>query len=372
MTLAGLSSKLCHAFMTRIFLSLLLVTAVVPFYLVGNLMLVALIRRRAQGWVRSLKLFGLRQVRPLTANRISATTLGHIVAVTMLIVGLRRPLEIVELALLLLGYVFVVSALSLSLLAQMPAFRRVWSSVPTRLFLLGAPFVLAYLTRGYSQMWLDETLTLSAENAPMAHFAGTIMMAGLAAAGVLFGFALLFEAALIIMPSLPTSKRKKARSQSATVKPTFRSMALALFSAKLDVHSLEHREWRPAMRAFGLFLICALSFLGCYSAFFAAISPFRSDFGAVVLKAIAFDFDAASAEHCGLNKDERRAAAGSTPRLKALMLSTSQEKAVLLTRSAHLFDPVMMSILGKEKDRSLTIGRPVACFEAASANAASP
>jgi hypothetical protein len=53
--------------------------------------------------------------------------------------------------------------------------------------------------------------------------------------------------------------------------------------------------------------------------------------------------------------------------LKAMMLSTSQEKAILVTASPHLFDPILWKSLDKGPARKLTVGRPVSCFEAPSA-----
>lgn len=348
--------------MTRTVLALILTMTFVPLYLIGNLLLVAWIRRRGRGWFRAAKLFALRQVRPLTATRIRITSLGHVLAFAVLAIGLKQHLEIVELALLLLAYVAVVAALALSLLAQMPVFKRVWSDVFARILLLGAPVVFAYLTKGYSQMWLDETLTFGSDNAPMARIAGIIMMGGLGAAIFFLMFAILFEFAVIFIPLLPARRRGEVSSPVATPKASVRSMLWALFSSKLDVRSPEHREWTGTARSLGMVTLFACSFLGCLSAVQASLAPFRSGFGKVVLATIAFDFDAAPAGHCGLNKDERRDADGDQPKLKALMLSTSQEKAILLTRAPHLFDPVLLSVLGKETDRKLTVGRQVSCF----------
>jgi hypothetical protein len=60
------------------------------------------------------------------------------------------------------------------------------------------------------------------------------------------------------------------------------------------------------------------------------------------------------------------------PKLKAVMLATSQEKAVLVRRSPHLFDPVVMSSLAKEDDRALVVERPISCFEVTPSNVGTP
>lgn len=344
-------------------LALLLLPALVLLYLSSNLLLVAWIRRRAKGWLRATKLFMLLQIRPLSAARIRLTSLAHLVSIVVLAIELRERLEIIEVALLLIGYIFVVAALTLSLLAQMPVFKRMASDAFVRPILLGVPLVFGYLSRGYSAVWLDETLPFGSANAPMAHFAGTFMMAGIGAAMVVLVIGLSFEFAMIFMPSLPTSNAKKRRTQPAGSKPSPISMVKALFSEKLDERSAEHREWRAATRTLRLIVLFSFSFMGCMMVVQAALSPFRSGFGKIVLATIAFELDAAPADRCALTKEEKEATQGKQPRLKALMLATSQEKAILLTRGPHLFDQVMLKELANETGRTLTIGRSVTCFE---------
>lgn len=350
--------------MTRIVLSLFLVAAFVPFYLLGSLLVVAWIRRRAPGWLRRAKLFILRQIRPLTALRFRITALTQILAVMILGIGLRHRLEIIELALLLLAYVVVISALTFSLLSQMPAFKRITSDAFMRPILLVTPFIFAYITRGYSAMWVDETLTFSSENAPMTHFAGTVMMTGFGAAILVMTVAVAFEFAMIVTPSLPTGNAKRRQLKASEPKASLRAWIHSLFSATLDLRSPEHREWRRSARSMRLIVVFGLSFAGCLLVAQAALSPFRSGFGRVLLSAIAFDFDAAPAGRCTLTKDEMAEANAKEPALKALMLSTSQEKALLVRRSPHLFDPVELRKFGEEKSsRTLIIGRVVTCFD---------
>lgn len=60
---------------------------------------------------------------------------------------------------------------------------------------------------------------------------------------------------------------------------------------------------------------------------------------------------------------------GNEPKLKALMLLTSQEKAILVRRDTHLFDAIRLHDLSEEKGRTLIIGRPVSCFDSAASAA---
>lgn len=57
----------------------------------------------------------------------------------------------------------------------------------------------------------------------------------------------------------------------------------------------------------------------------------------------------------------------SEPILKAVFLSTAQDKALLVRRTPNLFDPAAPATLGKERApaRALVFGRVVNCYEPA-------
>lgn len=369
----------------RIVYAFLAIVVFVPFYIFANLAAAAWIRRRARGWIRSSTAFALRQIRPLTAARIRVTCLGQIAAFVLLVDGLHTSLEIVQLALLLLGYVFVVAALTLSLIAQMPAFKRLWSDAFTRVMVLTTPFILGYMMKGYSKEWLDETLTFSADNAPMAHFAGTVMVSGLAVATAFMFIALAFELAVMVAPIWRAGghrdRRKKAPHATLRTQPnvqlklefepevkakskiTLRSMLTVFLSANLDESTPEAREWRSMKRGTSLLLVLGSSLLACISCVHVVAMPFQSDLGNVLLETITFDFDAAPAGRCVLTKEEHADSAGKYPKLKVVMLATSQEKGILVTRSPHLFDRILWKSPVKGPERKLEVGRPVTCFE---------
>ena len=215
----------------------------------------------------------------------------------------------------LLGYVFFVSALTLSLLAQFPYFRKASNDVIVKLCLVALPVFFGFIARGYASSWVGEITGVSASNGGSAVFAATAFLLCLVAAALLAISALVFELAMLI-PLVVSGKRGSYKV--------------------------------------GLMLLAAGSFVGTYGAAYAAIQLPSSRLGNLLLAAVVYEFDAGPAMHCDLSKEEKSIATGDEPFLKALYLSTSQEKALLVKRGPTLFRPVVLRNL-KANDASLLL-----------------
>jgi len=330
-------------------------------YLLSNLLFVAWLRRNTRLWRRACRMFVARQLRALTRSRVRSTVAVHFLALCFLALELSHPLQILWLVVLLLAYVFLVSALTLSLLAQTPYFKSLWTDPFFKLLILAAPIPLTFVARGYSATWLEEVLSVGADNVPMAHLAATALLIVLGAAFILLGVGFVFEIGIMLL-AIASSNRRGSR-RSGMPKATFGEVLSALFSPRRLAGSPADVEIKESARQFGLMLLFGFSFMGCLAGSHAALALAGSGLGRVTLSAVVFDFDAAPALRCSLDERERAQASGNEPRTKALMLSTSQEKALLVNRSAQLFEPVRLSTLGKAMDRKLDVGRTVSCFE---------
>lgn len=272
-----------------------------------------------------LKRFLRVETRGLSRARIWATIGLQLLAMLLFAYTVLQPLSLLALATLLLGFSFIVSAAILSLLNRLPSVQRLWGDTIVRIALLALPAYFVFVARGYANVWVGELLGVSASNASSALLAATVFLLCIIPALLLLIATLIFEMALMVVPSaLPKKSDKKV---SLTV--LFGSSLLALIAANQ-----------------------------------AAIQPPSSRVGSRLIAAIAFEFDAAPANHCELTKDERRLVERNEPFIKALYLTTDQDRAILVKRGPALFRSVVLRDLKAMDVKALLEPvRVVECFK---------
>jgi hypothetical protein len=256
-----------------------------------------------------------RQLKAWSSGRIWLTLTLQVLLFAALAYFILQALHWMWLSALLTGYVFLVVALTLSLLASLPFARVLWDDIITRLALLFAPFVIGFFVRGYASVWIGELLGTSAANTSNALSAASALLICVAVALLLGVAVLVFEVALLF---IPFSKGKRG----------------------IDLRSI------------GLALLIVSSFVSTLAAFEATLQIPSSRLGNLLLSAIIFEFDASPAMPCELSQAERVQAYGNDPVLKVLHLSSSQEKGLLLQRSETLFHPIVLKYLKPAPDNA--------------------
>lgn len=272
-----------------------------------------------------LKRFLRVEARTLSPARIWTTVSLHLAAMLLFLYVVLQPLSLLALATLLFGFSFMVSATTLSLLKQLPAMQRLWGDVIVKISLMAFPAYFAFVARGYANVWVGELLGVSASNASSALFAATVFLLCLVASLLLLTAVLPFELALMVVPSaLPKKSNKRG----------------------------------------GLMVLLGISLFALVAAHLAASQPPSSRVGSRLLAAIAFEFDAAPANRCELTGDERRQVERDEPFIKALYLSTTQDRALLVKRGPALFRPVVLRNMETMDSKVLlTPIRVVECFK---------
>lgn len=274
------------------------------------------------------------EARALSPTRIWVTVGLHLVAMLLFAYTVLQPLSLLALATLLFGFSFMVSAAILSLLKQLPSVQRLWDDTIVRIALLAFPAYFVFVARGYANVWVGELLGVSASNASSALLASTVFLLCIVPSLLILIATLAFELALMVVPSaLPKKSGKKI----------------------------------PLMVLFGSSLIALVA------AYLAAIQPPSSRVGSRLIAAIAFEFDAAPANHCELTTEERRLVELDQPFIKALFLTTGQDRAILVKRGPALFRPVVLRDLKAMDVKALLEPiRVVECFKLPSAPSIEP
>lgn len=281
------------------------------------------------------------EVDSLTLTRLWMTIVGHVLAGAMLIYNLFQPLEIITLAVTLLAHAVIVGGLTLSLLFAVPVIRRLWEEPLVKITLLAVPIPVAYLSKGYAQLWVSDLLGMAAANVPMTLLAATCFAACLGVGLLLTGTATAMQV-LFMFSSFSESSVPKA--------PNGRPMLqLLLRTQPLSSNDQDLLRVRAFSKSLAMGLVVAFSLLSCVLASKAVFSLSTTPFGSAALSAIAFEFDAASAARCELkDRGESVAAEGDEPFLKAIPLASSQERAVLVWRQPALFRPLRLRDIGSE------------------------
>lgn len=282
--------------------------------------------RLLRRWEKSkFKRFLRVEVRALSTTRIWATIALHLVAMLVFAYTVLQPLSLLAVATLLLGFSFVVSAATLSLLKRLPSAQRLWEDPIVRIALLALPAYLVFVARGYANVWVGDLLGVSATNASSALLAATVFLLCLVPSLLLLVTTLALEVAVMVVPSaLPRHSGKKV----------------------------------------ALTILLGISFLAMLAAHEAASQPPSSRVGSRLLAAIVFEFDAAPANRCELTPDERRHVERDEPFIKALYLSTTQDRALLVKRGPALFRPVVLRDLKAMDVKALLEPiRVVECFK---------
>ena len=273
----------------------------------------------------SLRRFSRRQLLALSPVRIWATVAFQFGGAVAFFLFIREPLSLLALASLLLGYAFFVSALTLSLLLQLPYVRSLWHDTLLKLSLIALPVYLGFIAKGYANQWVGELTGVSAVNSGGALFAATSFLLCLVAGVLLLLAASLFEFLLLWGPMV------RSRRGHAKV---------------------------------GLFLLALCGFIGTWGAGHAVLQLPSSRLGNLLLAAVVFEFDAGPANFWEWTPDERSLAMRAEPFIKALYLTSSQERAVLVKRGPALFRPVVLRDLKAGNTTShLQQLRIVECFK---------
>lgn len=307
-------------------------------------------------WRKFVRLMS-KQLAALSDARIWTTVFLQISAAGCFVAALSSSLAIMWLVLVHIGYVFFVSALTLSLLAAMPVVRSLWGDVFFKSAVFVAPVVMLFIAKGHAALWVGEQFGVSAANLPMTHTLATCFLLLVVVAVVLSAAALLFECLLLYATQKPPSAR---------VAPGSRSFLALSTSTRVVRRKADRDRLHGVSRFLGIVLLTGISFAACYFGFNAVVSLVGNRVAAAALAATAFDFDAGPATQCELSDAERLLASASEPMLKALFLASAQEKALLVRRDKGLFDPIMM---GKphpdwEERVKLTPIRVVECYKA--------
>lgn len=283
---------------------------------------------------RRFKQFLRTEANALSNTRIWATIALQLVAMLFFAYAVLQPLSPLALGTLLLGFSFMVSAATLSLLKQLPSVQRLWDDAIVRIALLALPAYFVFIARGYANVWVGELLGVSASNASSALFAATVFLLCVVPSWLLLIATLVFEVAVMVVPSaLPKNSGKKA----------------------------------------SLMVLLGVSLIAVLAAHEAVRQPPSSRVGSRLLAAIAFEFDAAPANRCELTENERRQVELDEPFIKALYLSTSQDRALLVKRGPALFRPVVLRDLKSMDAKALLIPiRVVECFKPEPERLASP
>lgn len=325
-------------------------------YVILNVIVVAWLSRNTRIWFRRTGRFLNGELSALSSTRMWVTTASYLISVSVVVFTLRGALELLELVLVLLGYVFFVIAITISLLAQLPFMRKIWDDPFFKVCALGLPFPLVFLAKGFAFEWVGELTGSTATNFPMTYVAATSFLLLLLALIGLSVILLIFEALFIAMVVREKQVWPKIFSKETLVH-IFSVSERKKLSVRLRSSAIKKR--------IGVLCMSLWIFVACLFGAQALASLLSSRVGNVLLLAIAFDFDGAPASRCELNDEESKLANRSDPVLKAVFLSTAQDKALLIERGPTLFSPAILAKMGKEMDvgRSLKFGRVVKCYE---------
>ncbi len=337
-----------------ILIATLLITFTTIAYVIANYLTAAYLWRNSFTGCRKLITTLTNQFHKLSLSRIWITVILHVASMAFLCYFLTRPQEILWITLVLLGYAFFVSTLTLSLLMRLPYVKKLWEDTFFKVSMLAIPILLLYLAKGYAALWIGEIFHISASNVPMAHFAATSFFLLLAVSLGLSITALFFELAFVIF--MPSDKRMRIAVDQPNIFPM-------LFSLRPYRRRTERVSMRIFQKSIGMFFLLLASFFGTYMGFYAAASIAPGQFSRIIVSAIVFEFDAAPADRCTLTPKEKLKVQRDEPLIKALFLAGSQDKAILVERQKNLFAPIRLQGFRArtEKERDLSMQRTTEC-----------
>lgn len=341
MLLASIWSAIC---ILAIGIFIVLATPLfIAFYIFFNVFTVAFIIRSSPTIHKKISAFALDQFEAISINRIWSNLLLQFLSILILVNVLTNRLEIIWISLTLLGYIFFISGLALSLLAKLPYFRELWEDVFFKISAIVTPIFALYLTKGYATFWIGNLFKVNALLLPMTHLAATGFLL-LCFIALLLSIATIIFEFLYFLAILFSSKKNKTN-------PLQRSTLAMFTSLDLPKDPLEKMHLYDSTRKYGILALMFINFFSCFIGIYACFAMTTSRIGEVVLSAIAFDFDLAPADRCNPTETEKRSLESSNankPVIKALFLSSSQEKAILVTRGADLFNPIILTELKSE------------------------
>ncbi|WOI45550.1 hypothetical protein [Acidovorax sp. BLS4] len=312
--------------------------AVVAIYISANILAAAWISRNLPKYARKTSRLLTNQLNALSTTRIWTTIFLHLLAALILYNAISKQNTIIWIFTVITIYIFFVSALTLSLLAQLPYIKALWEDTFFKISLLTIPIGLLYLAKGYASSWVDKLLGLSINSVPMTHFAATSLTLLAFVALALSLTALAFEFALIFT----------LNNNIAFEKLKFSKKLAILFSTKPIRNHAERQYAKHTAKRLGIVFLLLGSFIGCLSGFNAGLVLINDKFSKIVLSGIAFEFDAMKADRCDLTEEERALSNKEDPMLKAIFLSNNQEKAALVTRDENLWEAISLHTANKE------------------------
>lgn len=243
---------------------------------------------------------------------------------------LLKPQSLIGISTILIVTVLIISAITLSLLLHIPLLKKLWEEPVVKISSLAIPPFFAFLAKGYAEMWIGEIFHVSAANLGFTLFAATGFMLFLVVATLLLTICLAIEVATLLALIFVSNEERKFKLSNSV----------------------------------GLTVLASISFLATYYGGMLAFQFPGKPLGRVVLSAIAFEFDASPADYCQPNPSEMGLVKASDPFIKAVHLSSSQEKAILIERSPTLFRIASMKDIQMEDQatRRIQIIRIVDCY----------
>jgi hypothetical protein len=350
---------------TAIAIFFLAVPFVFAAYLFLNMLIAAWIIRNARNgmneFLGSFSKFWFRQYEAISSSAAFTTLALNIVFLLLFAWTIRTPTQTAFLPAILIGLTFLISASISSLIARMPFFLMLWKNTFTKILLLASPVYLHFVAKTIASERLTSLFEISASHMPITHVVCTFLFL-LLLSGLLFGLAaVLFETMLLI--ALAVGSFKKPPSGNAAPNKPGGWLALAL-SSKPSRRSADRLHLERVSRQVSVALVLLSSFFACFFLMEASVRIYSGNVERLVLHSMVFEFDAIPAKYCRLSPEDEAASRLENPLVKVLPVSSSQEKAFVLTRGATLLDPVTVvdlpSVLPAEK--SLRVGSMVNCL----------
>ena len=325
-----------------VLLKLMLLASGIPLYLTINVGIAWLLLHRGKsiGILIASVLYGSArfievQLVRLTTCRVWVYAGVHLICLGCVMNYVSSPRSVWMLVQWLTAYVFVTVALAISVLSRIPVIEA-WSKRATAKFIFWTiPILTTFAAKLLGTEWTSDLVRVSSVNLPYASIAATALVAGAFLSLILYALAALYE--------------------------------FGMFVAIFQINGNKRERW---FRGMGLVLLCVASFMSALAAGAVALGSSSPSFGSVLLAHVAYTFDAAPADHCDLTERERKELAASNHPIKAVFLSTSQERALLVRPPEALFEDVKLNAVSRDESlkRQLKIERVSVCYPPASAS----
>lgn len=331
------------------------VVLIVFIYLLVNMFLAAWICRSWSFYRRMASVIFEKQLRSISGTWVWIISFLHISSMALLFFSLNNSFNLFWFSVIVLGYVFLVSSLTLSVFSKINFFRILWADVFFRIALLVLPVFVVYLARGYASVMVGDILKIHASTVPMASIAAICIFLLTFVSLLLSVFALMFEVAFLTVFSKIGDKKRKSTGKIFPV--------LFSLNRSSDVGILVHT--RVHLRKIGMAILLFMSFLASYTGVHVATMGFSKNFVEIILSAIVFEFDAGPANKCALTEEEMKLVVSTDPVMKVIPVPSNHERAFLISRKSDLFRKIswnQMKVKSAEQ-RGIIFHRMVDCYK---------